>query len=278
VTPSPASRRGRGPAGEGARGALVAFASSVAFVALVVAQVGRSEAWPAIREQFLNPADFAAAWPAVVAGFGLNVRLFLVIEAAVLVIALLVAVVRALRGPAFFPLRVTAVAFIDVVRGIPLILLIIIFGFGVPALRLPGVPRQSLFWAGVAIVVSYVAYTAEVYRSGIESVPESQRMSARSLGLTQVQALRHVVLPQAVRNVVPALLNNFVSLQKDVSLVFVVGAREAVREAQIYTSVHFNYTSYVAATVLFLVVSVPLARFTDWYAERDRRRRQSMAS
>lgn len=278
MSPSPAPSRGRQPAAEGTRGAVIAFASTVAFVALVVWQVGSSEAWPAIQRQFLSGEAFRASWPAVLAGFGLNVRLFLITEVAILVVALLLAVVRALRGPAFFPLRMTSILFVDVIRGIPLILLIILLGFGVPALQLRGIPRESLFWASVAIVLSYAAYTAEVYRSGIESVPESQRMSARSLGLTQLQALRHVVLPQAIRNVVPALLNNFVSLQKDVSLVFVVGAREAVREAQIYTSVHFNYTSYIAATVLFLAVSVPLARFTDWYSERDRRRRQSMAS
>jgi len=144
-------------------------------------------------------------------------------------------------------------------------------------LQIPGVPNSSLFWAMTAIILSYSAYTAEVYRSGIESVHESQRMAARSIGLTQVQSLRHVIVPQAVRNVIPALLNGFVSLQKDVALVFVVGAREAVREAQIITSRTFNYTSYIAATVLFLLVSIPLARFTDWYSERDRRRKQAVS-
>ncbi|MDH4117316.1 MAG: amino acid ABC transporter permease [Acidimicrobiia bacterium] len=261
----------------GARGALIAFASTVAFLAIVVWQVRTSEAWPAIRRQFFSPEDFVESWPAVLRGFGLNIRLFLLGEVVILVFSLLLAMIRALRGPAFFPLRATTVFFIDVIRGIPMILLIIVMGFGVPALQIPGVPNSSLFWAMTAIILSYSAYTAEVYRSGIESVHESQRMAARSIGLTQVQSLRHVIVPQAVRNVIPALLNGFVSLQKDVALVFVVGAREAVREAQIITSRTFNYTSYIAATVLFLLVSIPLARFTDWYSERDRRRKQAVS-
>jgi polar amino acid transport system permease protein len=257
---------------------MIAFVSTVAFVAVVVWQVGRSEAWPAFREQFFNREDFVASWPLVLRGFWLNIRMFLVAEAVILVFALILAMIRALRGPAFFPLRATVVGFIDVIRGIPMILLILVMGFGVPALQLPGVPRSELFWGLTAIILSYSAYTAEVYRSGIDSVHESQRMAARSIGFTQVQALRFVIVPQAIRNVVPALLNGLISLQKDVSLVLVLGVREAVREAGIYTARTFNYTSYMAATVLFLAISVPLARFTDWYTERDRRRKQAMSS
>ena len=165
------------------------------------------------------------------------------------------------------------IVYIDLFRGIPLLLVILLLGFGVPALQLDGVPTDPVFWGVTALVLSYSAYTAEVYRAGIDSVHESQRSAARALGLTQWQALRFAVLPQAVRNVIPALLNGLVSLQKDVALVSVLGIREAVREAQIYTSRTFNYTSYVAATVLFLLASVPVARFADWYTARDRRRR-----
>src|SRR5690606_24861545 len=178
-----------------------------------------------------------------------------------------------LRGPAFVPVRLLAVLYIDFWRGIPLILALLLLGFGVPALQLPGVPRSELFWGTTTLVLSYSAYTAEVYRSGIDSVPESQRASAKSLGLTQWQALRHAILPQAIRNVIPALLNGVVSLQKDVALVSVLGVREAVREAEIYTSRTFNYSSYIAATVLFLAISIPAARFADFYAARDRARR-----
>ncbi|HEY5727181.1 MAG TPA: ABC transporter permease subunit [Acidimicrobiia bacterium] len=274
--PDPSGSRWRDLTTEhGARGALIAAASTVVVLGLAVWWVLSSEAWPAVQQQFFNRENFAEAWPTVVGGFWLDVRMFLVAEVAILAFSLLLAMVRALRGPAFFPLRTLTVVYIDVMRGIPIILIILLLGFGIPALDLPGVPRSRLFWGLTALVLSYSAYTAEVYRAGLESVHESQRMSARALGLTQVQALRHVLVPQAVRNVVPALLNGFVSLQKDVALVYILGIREAVREAQIYTARTFNYTSYIVAAVLFLLVSVPVARFADWYTERDRRRKRA---
>jgi polar amino acid transport system permease protein len=263
---------------EGARGALIAFISTVVFFGAALWAILTSEAWPQVQRQFFNPQAFVESWPAVLSGFWLDVRMFLGAEVLILVFALLVAMARSLRGPAFFPIRTLAVVFIDFVRGIPLILLILILGFGVPALDLAGMPRSPMFWGIAALVISYSAYTAEVYRAGIDSVPESQRMSARSLGLTQMQTLRYVLIPQAVRNVIPALLNGFVSLQKDVSLIFVLGVREGVREAQIFTARTFNYTSYIVAAILFLIVSIPVARFTDWYTERDRRRRQAISA
>ena len=263
---------------EGARAALIAAASTVIFIGFVAWLILTSETWPAVQRQFFNWSNFQEAWPVVLPGFWLDIKMFLVAEVLILVIALVIAMIRALRGPAFFPLRMIAVTFIDLIRGVPIILLILLLGFGVPALQLPGVPNSELFWGLTALVISYSAYTAEVYRAGIESVRESQRMSAQSLGLTQVQTLRYVLVPQAIRNVIPALLNGFVSLQKDVALVFVLGVREGVRSAQIYTASTFNYTSYVVAAVLFLLVSVPVARFTDWYTDRDRRRKQAVGA
>ncbi|MEX2654069.1 MAG: amino acid ABC transporter permease [Acidimicrobiia bacterium] len=263
---------------EGAKGALIAFGSTVVVLGLLLVLVLNSSAWPAVQNQFFNGFHFRQSFPAVLRGFWQDIWMFLVSEVAILILALVIAVIRALRGPAFFPLRLLAVTFIDIVRGIPMILLILLMGFGIPALQLQGVTRSGLFWGLTAIVLGYSAYTAEVYRAGIESVPESQRMSARSLGLSQLQTLRYVVIPQAIRNVVPALLNGFVSLQKDVALVFVLGVREGVREAQIYIGTTFNYTPYLAATALFLLVSIPLARYADWYTERDRRRKQAMAT
>jgi polar amino acid transport system permease protein len=263
---------------EGARGALIAAASTVVVFGLILWVVLTSETWPAVQRQFFSWFHFKAAFPEVLSGFWLDVRMFLVAEVLILAFALLVAIIRALRGPAFLPLRILAVTYIDLVRGIPILLIILLLGFGVPALQLRGVPNSRLFWGVAALVISYSAYTAEVYRAGIESVHESQRMSARSIGLTQGQALRYVIVPQAVRNVIPALLNGFVSLQKDVALVFVLGVREALREADIYNASTFNYTSYIVAAVLFLAASVPVARFTDWYAERDRRRKQAMST
>lgn len=245
---------------------------------VLAALVLSSEAWPAVQHQFFSWTHFKASFPKVLGGFWLDIKMFLFAEVLILVIGLAVAMGRSLRGPAFLPLRIITIGYIDLARGMPLLLLILLMGFGIPALQLPGVPNGALFWGIAALVFSYAAYTAEVYRAGIDSVHESQRMSARSIGLTQTQSLWHVVVPQAVRNVIPALLNGFVSLQKDVALVYVLGVREGLREADIYNARSFNYTSYIAAAVLFLLVSVPVARFTDWYAERARRRMQAMST
>jgi len=261
---------------EGTRAALIAAASTVLFVVVALWAILSSEAWPAVQNQFFNWDHFVIVFPKVLGGLWLDIKMFLFAEVVILAVALAIAIIRSLRGPAFFPLRALAVIFIDLVRGIPVILLILLLGFGIPALQLPGVPKGALFWGLTAIIISYSAYTAEVYRAGIESVHESQRMSARSLGLTQGQTLRYVLVPQAIRNVIPALLNGFVSLQKDVALVLILGIREAVREADIYAASTFNYTGYVAAALLFIAVSVPVARFTDWYTERDRQKKQSV--
>lgn len=263
---------------EGAKGAAIAAISTVVVFGLLVWWVLSSPNWPLVRDRFFNPEDFRLSAPDIVAGFWIDVMMFVIAQIAILVFALLVAVLRSLRGPAFLPVRILAVIYIDFFRGIPLILALLLFGFGIPALQLPGVPSSVMFWGVTTLVLSYSAYTAEVYRAGIESVPESQRSSARSLGLTQWQSLRYAILPQAIRNVVPALLNGLVSLQKDVALVSVLGVREAVRVAEIYTSRTFNYTSFVVAAALFLVISVPLARFADWYTARDRARRQQLVS
>jgi polar amino acid transport system permease protein len=263
---------------EGARAVLISSVSTLVVFGVAIWAVLSSETWPRVREQFFSLRHFLEVWPAVLSGFWLDVRMFILAEVLILIAALVVAAARALRGPVFFPIRLMSVVYVDLVRGIPLLLMILVLGFGIPALDIPGVPRSALFWGITALVISYTAYTAEIYRAGIESVHESQRMSAQSLGLTQIQTLRHVLVPQAVRNVVPALLSSFVSLQKDVALVFVLGVREGVREAQIYNARTFNYTGYIAATLLFLAVSVPVARFTDWYGNRVRRRRQAMSS
>ena len=226
-----------------------------------------------VGEKFFGRRGFRESFSDVLGGFWLDMFMFAIAEVAILIVALLLAVARSSRGPEFFPLRLLSVVYIDVFRGIPLLLLIYLIGFGVPELKISWVPIDPLFWGVTVLVLSYSAYTAEVYRSGIESVSESQHSSARSVGLTQWQAMRHVILPQAVRNVIPALLNGLVSLQKDVALVSVLGVREALREAQNYKDYNANYTSFMVATVLFLLVSIPFARFADWYAKRDRQRR-----
>jgi polar amino acid transport system permease protein len=254
---------------------VIATASTVAFLAVVAVGVVSSPGWDRVRQTFFSWEDFAASFPDVVRGFWLNVQMFLIAEVLVLVLALLLAVLRSIPGPVFFPLRMLAVIYTDLFRGIPTLLVILLLGFGMPALRLQGLPTSEMFWGVVALVLVYSAYVAEVYRAGIESVHPSQRAAARSLGLGQWQALRFVVLPQAVRRVIPPLLNDFVGLQKETALVAVLGVREAVREAQIYSTSTFTYTSYLGAALLFILVTIPLARFTDHLIERDRRRRES---
>lgn len=263
---------------EGARGALIAFVATVVFVGVALWFVLNSKTWPDVQQQFFNPEDFKESWPDVLSGFWLDIKMFVIAEVLILAFGLLVAIIRSLRGPAFFPLRALSVVYIDLFRGIPILLILFLLGFGVPALQLPGVPNDPLFWGVVSLVLSYAAYTAEVYRAGIDSVHESQRAAARSLGLTQWQTLRFAIVPQAIRNVIPALLNGLVSLQKDVALVSVLGVREAVREAEIYKSRTFNYTSFIAATALFLIASIPLARLTDWYTRRERQRRSQVVA
>nr|WP_275406897.1 amino acid ABC transporter permease [Actinomadura bangladeshensis] len=206
-------------------------------------------------------------------GFWLNVRIFLIAEPVILAVGLLVALARGLRNPLFFPLRALAVAYTDVFRGIPTILLVYLVGFGLPALQLQGIPDSPAVLGGFALVLSYGAYVAEVFRAGIDSIHPSQRAAARSLGLSRTQSLRFVVLPQAVRRVVPPLLNDFASLQKDTALVAVLGPLEALRQAQIHSADTFNYTPFLASAVLFIALTVPMARFTDHLAARAERRR-----
>ncbi|KAB2376897.1 amino acid ABC transporter permease [Actinomadura montaniterrae] len=257
----------------GVRSGSVAAASTVLCAAVVVAVVVTSPGWPRVHETFFNWGEFTNAFPDVLRGFWLNVRIFLIAEPVILVLGLLVALARGLRNPLFFPLRALAVAYTDVFRGIPTILLVYLVGFGLPALRLQGIPDSPAVLGGFALVLSYGAYVAEVFRAGIDSIHPSQRAAARSLGLSKAQSLRFVVLPQAVRRVVPPLLNDFASLQKDTALVAVLGPLEALRQAQIHSATNFNYTPYLATAVLFVALTVPMARFTDHLAARAERRR-----
>jgi polar amino acid transport system permease protein len=201
-----------------------------------------------------------------------NVKIFLIAEVFILILALVLAILRGLPGPVFFPLRALATVYADLFRGVPTVLVIYILGFGVTALQLPGVPVSPLFWGTVALVLVYSAYVSEVYRAGIESVHPSQEAAARSLGLSRFDALRFVVLPQAVRRVIPPLLNDFIGLQKDTALVALLGVVEAFRQSQIDVAATFNYTPYICTAILFVAITVPLARFTDWLIARDRRR------
>ncbi len=256
-----------------ARSVTIALVSTVVVFAALVLVITNSPGWPEVKTAFFNREVFRDAFPEVLRAFWLNIKIFCVAEVFILAFALVIAVLRSLPGPVFFPIRALAIVYTDFFRGIPTILLIFILGFGVPALGLSGVPTSALVWATVALIIIYSAYVAEVYRAGIESVHPSQDAAARSLGLTRAQSLRHVVIPQAVRRVVPPLLNDFIGLQKDTALVALIGPVEAFRQAQIDTSATFNFTPYVAAALIFVAFTIPLARLTDWLNERSRRRR-----
>jgi polar amino acid transport system permease protein len=251
------------------RSTVVALVSTVLVGLVLVLGVTATPGWPRVQQTFFNPTRAWQALPAVASGLWLNIRVMLVCGVLIAVLGLLVAVLRTLRGPVFFPVRLIATAYTDLFRGLPLLLVIFLLGFGVPALRLQGVPNDAVIWGGAALVLTYTAYVAEVFRAGIESVHPSQWAAARSLGLSYPQTLRFVVLPQAVRRVVPALLNDLVSLQKDSGLIAVLGVIDAIRAAQIETATDFNFTPYVVAGALFVALTIPLARLTDWVARRQ---------
>ena len=245
------------------RGVGVSALSSVIVIGGLIALVVTSKGWPAVQETFFSWSAFTASFPEVLRGFWLDVKLFVCVEIVVLIFGMVIALCRITNAAALYPIRLLAIVYTDLFRGVPTILVIYLIGFGLPALELSGVPTSPVILGGLALALSYSAYVAEVYRAGINSIHPSQKASALSLGLTNTQSLRLVVLPQAVRRVVPPLLNDFISLQKDVALVSVLGPLEAFRVAQISASSDFNYTPLIAAAVLYLCVTIPLARVVD---------------
>ena len=250
------------------RSIVVAAVSTVVFFGAVALLLGRSSGWEAVREAFFSWPDFKASFPKVLQGFALNFKIFMIAEPIILALGLLLSVIRSGRSPVLFPARAAVVAYIDVFRGAPSLLVVLTLGFGVPALRIAGLPNTAVFWGTVACILTSSAYQAEIFRAGIESVHASQRAAARSLGLSNAQALRYVVLPQAIRRVIPPTLSSFVGLQKETALISVLGPLDATRQAQIYTSLHFTYTSYLAAGLIFIAFTIPLARFTDFLLAR----------
>ncbi|MFF4324021.1 amino acid ABC transporter permease [Streptomyces sp. NPDC001568] len=240
-------------------------------VALAAAAVA-SPGWERVDSLFLDGAELREAFPELLRGFWLNIQMFIVAEVLILVLGLLIALVRVTRAPGLQPLRLAATVYVDVFRGVPTLLLIFLVGFGLPALELQGTPSQPWVLGVIALVLSYAAYVAEVLRAGLNSVHPAQRNAARALGLNERQTLRHVVLPQAVRNVVPPLLNDFIALQKDTALVAVLGPLEVLRAAQIKADYDFNYTPYLGAALLFIAVTIPLTRFADRLQRRAAQR------
>lgn len=256
----------------------LAVSSTVVFFGAIGLLIVNAPGWSApngVRAQFFDGAIFAESLPKIVEKFGRNVAMFVIAEAVILVLGLAIAVLRSLPGPVFTPVRLLAAAYTDFFRGVPTILVIALLGYGMPALNLEGIPNSDFFWAIVALSLVYGAYVAEVYRSGIQSIHPSQMAAARSLGLTRWQATRHVVLPQAVRRVIPPLLNDFIGLQKDTALVAFLGVIEALRQATILQQSIFNFTPYVALAAVFIIITIPQARFVDWLIERDAGRRRA---
>jgi polar amino acid transport system permease protein len=279
--------RRRDDSADAIRSTAIALVSTIFFFGVIGWIVVNAPGWPAVQESFFNGTLFAEAfgfirgsfvWErSILRAFTVNVQLFLIAEVLILVFGLVLAVLRSLPGPVFFPVRALATVYADVFRALPGVLVIFILGFGIPGLGIAGVPVEPFFYAVVALTLIYSAYVSEVYRAGIESVHPSQEAAARSLGLSRFQSLRYVILPQAVRRVIPPLLNDFIGLQKDTVLVSFVGVVEIFRASQIKQAATFNFTPYVATALVFVVVTIPLARLTDLLVARDRRRAAASA-
>ena len=250
------------------RSTLTALLSTVVFAAVLLFVVTSSPGWSRVQESFFNLRIGWDSLPALLEGLWLNIRVLVVCEVLVLIFGLGLAAVRTLRGPVWFPVRALAIGYVDLFRGLPLLICLYLVGFGLPGLRLAGIPTNPVLLGGLALVLIYSAYVAEVFRAGIESVHPSQLAAAKSIGLNYRRTMQLVVLPQATRRVTPALLNDFVALQKDCGLISVLGAVDAVRAAQIQAATTYNFTPYVVAGLLFIALAVPSARLADWAAGR----------
>jgi polar amino acid transport system permease protein len=254
------------------RASALALGSTIVVFGGLALLVVNSPGWAEVQRSFLDGRVFADALPSVVRSFAVNVQLFVAAEILVLVFGLFIAVLRSLPGPVFFPVRIMATIYADIFRAIPGVLVIFLLGFGIPGLGLVDPKTPSIIYGVAALTLVYSAYVSEVYRAGIDSVHPSQDAAARSLGLSRWQSLRHVVIPQAIRRVIPPLLNDFIGLQKDTVLVSFIGVVEIFRQAQIKQAAAFNFTPYMAVALVFVVLTIPLARLTDVLIARDRRR------
>jgi polar amino acid transport system permease protein len=254
------------------RGLIIASVSTTIVIATLVVLIPRAPRWDRVKKSFFDTEILRDSFPDLVRAFWLDIQIFLWSTPLIFVLSLLIAIARNSRSPALFPLRAFAVVFTDVFRGVPVILIIFLVGFGVPGLIDSRAWSNPLIWGTVALVLSYSAYVSEVFRAGIESVHESQRAAARSLGMSSSQTMSTVILPQAMRRVVPPLMNSLVSLQKDVALVSLIGPVEILRRAEIQKSLAANFTPYVGAAIIFLALTIPCTRLADWALSRERRR------
>ncbi len=253
------------------RSAIIAGASTVGVFAALIILIPMAPGWPAVKKSFFNAEVFAKTFPGLLDAFLLDVAIFAWSAPLIFLLGLLVALARDAQSPALYPLRLFGVIFTDVFRGVPVILVIYLIGFGVPGLGLPRPWNSPFIWGTVALVLTYSAYVAEVFRTGIESVHQSQRAAAASLGLSNADTMRYVVLPQAIRRVVPANMNLFIALQKDVALLSFIGPVEIFRQAGVYKSLLANFTPYVGAALIFLAITIPATRYADYLMARERR-------
>ncbi|MEY3856088.1 MAG: hypothetical protein RJA45_558 [Actinomycetota bacterium] len=257
------------------RSTLTAVLSTLAFALVAWLLLVNTPGWSRVQTSFFDWDTAVKAFPRVVDGLWLNLRVLVFASISVLVVALLLALATTLRNPVLTPIRLLAKGYIDLFRGTPLIITLYLVGFGIPGLRIEGLGRIAPEILGtIALTLTYSAYVAEVFRAGIESIHPSQRLAARSLGLSYSQSVRLVVLPQAVRKVVPPLMNDFVALQKDVGLISVLGAVDAVRGAQIEVAHFANFTPYILAGLFFVLLAIPTVRLTDWLSARMAKREQ----
>ena len=251
----------------------ISIISLLIFAAVIFLILSNSKGWSIVQEMYFSPKHLVASFPKVLRGILMNIRILCFAVVGVAILSTLVAITRTTRSAILFPLRFIANIYTDLFRGMPMIIVLYLIGFGIPGLGIFG--RISPVILGtISIIIVYSAYVSEVIRAGIEAVHPSQRAAARSLGFSHGKTMRLIILPQAIRKIVPALMNDFVAMQKDVGLVSILGVVDAVRSASIYTAVHFNYSSYVVAAILFILMSLPFIRITDWYTAKLRRREQ----
>ncbi|CAN2203138.1 HisM ABC-type amino acid transport system, permease component [Candidatus Nanopelagicaceae bacterium] len=257
------------------RSTLIALSSTLAVGFLLVIVITGAQGYEMVKNSFFNWHYAKQAMPSVFHGLLLNLRVLIIAEFFVLLLGLLIAIARTTTSPVLYPVRLVATIYTDLFRGLPLLLVLLLVGLGIPGLRISWIPNSAVVLGTVALVLTYSAYVAEVIRAGIEGVNPTQRQAARALGLTQSQTLEHVVLPQAFRNVTPPLLNDLVSLQKDSGLISVLGAVDAIRAAGIQTAQSFNFTPYLVAGALFVLLTIPLTRFTDWLTRKQDARQRA---
>ncbi len=273
----PLSRRQVFERSQKRRSLLIALASSLAVIGLLVALIPQTPGWYKVKRSFFNGPILDETFPALLRAFVKDIQIFLWCAPCILVLGMLLAICRNVRSPLLFPLRLFAAAYTDIFRGIPVILTILLIGFGIPGLGMDRPWNSPYLWGSVALILAYSSYVSEVFRAGIESIHESQRAGARSLGLSSSQTLRHIIIPQAIRRVIPPLMNDFVSLQKDVALISLIGPIEILRQAGIDKSKYANFTPYVGAAIIFLLLTIPETRFVDHLMSRERRRTSGTA-